>query len=74
MSKLKNVSSYVTEKIPSENINLENYVTTDSLLPNRNGRVRATNLPSQKINKFRIGDILLSNIRPYLKKIWFANI
>ena len=38
------------------------------------GRVKlATNMPNNgNINIYKKGDILISNIRPYLKKIWYA--
>ena len=74
--KLKKVAKYVTEKISSEAIDLEHYVTTDSLLQNKAGREMASNLPPRRcqLTSFRKGDILVSNIRPYLKKIWMADV
>ena len=73
---LSDVSAYVTEKTSSADIDIENYVTTDSLLQNKNGRKVAQNLPPTicSLTKFEEGDILLSNIRPYLKKIWKADV
>ena len=54
---------------------LTDYVTTDSLLPNKEGRCVAQNLPPQKcaLTHYTCGDVLVANIRPYLKKIWFAD-
>lgn len=74
--KLKKVAKYVTEKISSEAIGLDCYVTTDSLLQNKAGRVMAANLPPKRcqLTRFRKGDVLISNIRPYLKKIWMADV
>ena len=74
MSKLSNVSSYVTEKISVDSIDISEYITTDNLLQNKKGRVIAEKLPSQKVTKFKKDDILIANIRPYLKKIWQADI
>lgn len=56
-------------------VSVENYVTTDNLLPNKQGRTAATNLPPQKctLTKYQVGDVLVANIRPYLKKIWRAD-
>ena len=74
--KLKDIAEYVTDKVSSDAIDLECYVTTDSLLQNKAGRETATNLPPQSctLTLFRKGDILISNIRPYLKKIWLADV
>ena len=74
--KLKDIAEYVTDKVSSDAIDLGCYVTTDSLLQNKAGRETATNLPPQTctLTLFRKGDILISNIRPYLKKIWMADV
>lgn len=74
--KLNDIAYFVEDKISSENIKLDQYVTTDSLLQNKKGRTFAQNLPPQKCSlvHFKKGDVLLGNIRPYLKKIWYANI
>ena len=72
--KLADISYYVKDKIDSNSISLEEYVTTESLLPNKEGIEMAQKLPPPcKLTHFKEGDILLSNIRPYLKKIWMAN-
>jgi type I restriction enzyme S subunit len=73
--KLSEIATYVTDKILSSNISLEDYVTTDSLLQEKKGRAIATNLPPQDCNltRFQVGDVLVANIRPYLKKIWLAD-
>ena len=74
MSKLSNVSCYVTEKISVDSIDISKYITTDNLLQNKKGRVIAEKLPTQKVTRFKKNDILIANIRPYLKKIWQADI
>ena len=73
--RLSDIAEFVSEKIELENIALEQYVTTDSLLPNKQGRETATNLPPQscKLTYFKPGDVLVANIRPYLKKVWMAD-
>ena len=54
-------------------LNLENYISTENMFPERGGVTSAATLPSAKsVPKFNIGDILISNIRPYFKKIWKA--
>jgi len=49
-------------------------VTTENMLQDYKGIVSATNLPTNtNVIKFSKGDVLLSNIRPYLKKVWYAD-
>ena len=75
LCQLCEIAYFVTDKIPLENVLLTDYVTTDSLLPNKEGRCVAQNLPPQKcaLSHYKCGDVLVANIRPYLKKIWFAD-
>lgn len=76
MTKLSSIADYVTDKISSNDIALREYVTTDCILQNKKGREIATNLPPQSccLTRYRRGDVLIANIRPYLKKVWFADI
>ena len=76
MKQLSSIAYYVNDKISSSDISLEEYVTTDCVLQNKRGREIATNLPPQQCNliHYKPGDVLIANIRPYLKKIWFADI
>ena len=73
--KLNDIAEFVTDKISSSSISLENYVTTDSLLQNKRGRETAQNLPPMPcaLTHYKRGDVLVANIRPYLKKVWFAD-
>lgn len=75
MTKLSSIAYYVTDKISSNDISLPEYVTTDCILQNKKGRKIATNLPPQpcSLTRYQHGDVLIANIRPYLKKIWFAD-
>ena len=76
MTKLSSIADYVTDKISSNNIALHEYVTTDCILQNKKGREIATNLPPQPccLTRYQRGDVLIANIIPYLKKVWFADI
>lgn len=66
---------YRNEKLLIENVTLENYISTENLLPNRSGKQNAEKLPNTKsVKKYYENDILISNIRPYFKKIWQAEI
>lgn len=71
---LNKITHYSKERINIEELNLSNYISTENMLPDRNGVIKAANLPASKtVNMFTKGDILISNIRPYFKKIWEAN-
>ncbi|WP_105986933.1 restriction endonuclease subunit S [Staphylococcus chromogenes] len=64
---------YRNEKLLIENVSLENYISTENLLPYRRGKQNAEKLPNTKsVKKYYENDILISNIRPYFKKIWHA--
>ena len=73
--KLNDIAEFVTDKISSSSISLDRYVTTDSLLQNKRGREMAQNLPPIQcaLTNYKQGDVLVANIRPYLKKVWFAD-
>lgn len=60
-------------KISTNLLSKVNYITTDNMLPNKKGIEEAANLPQNtNVIKFEKHDILISNIRPYFKKIWLA--
>ncbi len=64
----------VVEKVDCREANVATYVSTESLLPGKAGRQLASSLPqSGKVTVYQPGDILISNIRPYFKKIWYAD-
>lgn len=73
--KLSEIAILVEDKISSNSISLDDYVTTDSLLPNKEGKNIATNLPpvACSLTHYQKGDVLVANIRPYLKKVWLAD-
>lgn len=71
--KLGEIAPYFTEKVNAKDLNSRNYISADNMLPDRNGIVLSDYLPtSGKVTKYELNDILVSNIRPYFKKIWFA--
>ncbi len=73
---LKDIAYYVDASVSSDSIELKQYVTTDSLLQNKEGKTDASNLPPQpcSLTHFLPEDVLVANIRPYLKKVWMADI
>ena len=70
---LESITEYITEKIPISSIDSMKYISTENMISYKGGITAPETLPKNiKITKFLRGDILLSNIRPYFKKIWFA--
>lgn len=74
IEKLGSVSKFVSERISLEKLSLDNYISTENILPDYEGVTRASKLPpSGSAIQFKMDDILISNIRPYLKKVWLSN-
>ncbi|MDO4570960.1 MAG: restriction endonuclease subunit S [Planctomycetia bacterium] len=72
---LGEVASYATKRINAELINENNYVGVENLLPNKLGKTTSSYVPSEgRLIAFQKSDILIGNIRPYLKKIWLATL
>ena len=70
--KLSDCAYYSNDR--TKDINLDTYITTDNMLPNKSGITIAETLPNVKsTGAYHPNDILLSNIRPYFRKIWFAD-
>ena len=70
---LSQVCNYSDDSVQVSELNLNNYISTDNMLPNKGGITEAVNLPpANTCSAFSKGEILISNIRPYFKKIWFA--
>jgi len=73
-TRLKEISKFSKERLNSIELSCSNYVTTENMLQDYKGIVSATNLPTNtNVVKVSKGDVLLSNIRPYLKKVWYAD-
>ena len=71
--RLRDVASYCKERINTSHLSVDNYISTDNMLQNYEGIKTATSIPSEGNSiAYSIGDILFSNIRPYLKKVWLA--
>lgn len=71
---LSTVCEYRKDRISADEVNENNYISTENMLPNRGGIEIASSVAEGKtFPAYKEGDILLSNIRPYFKKIWFAD-
>ena len=61
------------KRVPPSTLTTSTYISTENMLQNFAGVSEASGVPSNNVVEYKIGDILISNIRPYLKKIWLAN-
>ena len=70
---LSNICDYINEKIAVNELSDKNYISTENMLPNKSGIVKASTLPNMQLTPaYQENDVLISNIRPYFKKIWQA--
>ena len=73
-STLNTIAPFATKSIKYSDIKSETYITTDNMLQNKLGILPFKGVANiSSITEYKPEDILISNIRPYLKKIWFAD-
>ena len=71
--KLSDICVFRKGKVDISNLTLKTYISTENMLPNKGGIAEASSLPTvQLTQEYKKGDVLVSNIRPYFKKIWRA--
>lgn len=71
---LGEIATYANTRIQSVGLDASSYVGVDNLLPDTRGKVRSNFVPtSGTVIGYQANDILIGNIRPYLKKIWLAH-
>lgn len=71
--KLSDICEYTKGKIKVSALDENTYISTENMLPNKGGITKAASLPTQEQTQaFMKNDVLVSNIRPYFKKIWYA--
>lgn len=70
---LSEICGYSKDKVNIEDLTLDTYYSTENMQPNRQGAVQATTLPTIKqTTACKKGNVLISNIRPYFKKIIYC--
>lgn len=73
-STLNAIAPFANKSIKYSDIESEAYITTDNMLKNKLGVLPFEGVANiSSITEYKPEDILISNIRPYLKKIWFAD-
>lgn len=74
LQEIKDIAKYGSNKIPLNDLTLENYISTENMLSEKKGIEKASSLPKvNSVPAFKKQNILVSNIRPYFKKIWFSS-
>ena len=72
---LSNYGDFVTDKVENFKLTTCNYVGNDNLLSNFQGIVESSYVPTNgSSTAVKPNDILIGNIRPYLKKIWKSHL
>lgn len=70
---ISEICGYSKDKVDIDDLTLDTYYSTENMRPNRQGAVQATTLPTIKqTTACKKGDVLISNIRPYFKKILYC--
>ncbi len=70
---LADICRYSSDRIPVSELSVSTYFSTENMQPNKMGSVDATSLPSiTQTTGCHKGDVLISNIRPYFKKIVYV--
>lgn len=71
--KLGDICFYAKGKVDVTELTEKNYISTENMLSNKGGVTTASSLPrTVQTQQYQQYDTLVSNIRPYFKKIWFA--
>ncbi|MCR4568752.1 MAG: restriction endonuclease subunit S, partial [Pseudobutyrivibrio sp.] len=71
--RLSDICNYVKEKTDVASLDAITYISTENMIPNKGGVTSASSLPSiSQTQSYSASDVLVSNIRPYFKKIWYA--
>jgi len=70
---LSDLCFFAEERIAVADLDIDKYISTENMLPNKEGTSRSAGLPTiSQTQAYKTNDVLVSNIRPYFKKIWFA--
>ena len=71
---LGEVATYSDKRIKASSVEENNYIGVENLLQNKAGKIISNYVPSEgNVTAYNINDVLIGNIRPYLKKIWLAD-
>ena len=73
-SELSDLCTFADGRVAVVDLGLDTYISTENMLPNKEGITRSAGLPTiSQTQAYQADDVLISNIRPYFKKIWLAD-
>ena len=71
---LSALCDYADGRIGVSDLDTHSYISTENMLPNKEGICQSSGLPViAQTQAYQPNDVLVSNIRPYFRKIWFAD-
>ena len=71
---LSDLCFFADDRVHICDLNSDTYISTENMLPNKEGITRSAGLPDIiQTQAYQIKDVLISNIRPYFRKIWIAD-
>ena len=72
--KLSDLCYYADGRVAISDLDLDTYISTENMLPDKDGNTRSSGQPTVfQTQAYKADDVLVSNIRPYFRKIWFAD-
>lgn len=71
--KISEIAQFPKTRIKTEMLTVDTYVGVESLIKDRGGKTKSSSVPEGTAIEFLPLDILIGNIRPYLKKIWLSD-
>jgi len=71
---LSGLCSFAGGRVSVADLDADTYISTENMLPDKGGITRSAGLPSApQAQAYQAEDVLVSNIRPYFRKIWLAD-
>ena len=71
---LSELCSFADGRVAVIDLDSSTYISTENMLPNKDGVTGSSKLPTvSQVQAYQMDDVLVSNIRPYFRKIWFAD-
>ena len=72
--RLSDICTFADGRIAVADLDLTSYISTENMLQNKEGITRSAGLPTvNQTQAYQAEDVLVSNIRPYFRKIWYAD-
>ena len=73
-SELSDLCYFAEGRVAVDDLDVDTYISTENMLSNKEGIARSSGLPTLcQTQAYQVDDVLISNIRPYFRKIWIAD-